>query len=140
MGDRRRPRRVGRGTGNARSLGLAVEFRLSDLLADGRVASVAARCDVLVANLPYLPDGDAADLAPEVRFDPPRALFGGSDGLSVVERLRVQASELLTPGALLALELDPRNALNMVSRLRGWRDVRLEADLTGRTRFVLARR
>lgn len=125
---------------NARSLGLAVEFRLSDLLADAAVAAVAARCDVLVANLPYLPDEDAPTLQPEVRHDPPAALFGGVDGLGVAERLRVQAAELLPPGALLALELDPRNAATMAARLRGWSDAWLDSDLTGRERFVLARR
>ena len=125
---------------NAKSLGLGVEFRLSDLLADAAVATVAARCDVLIANLPYLPDEDAATLQPEVHHDPPAALFGGVDGLGVAERLRVQAAELLPPGALLALELDPRNAATMAARLRGWSDAWLDSDLTGRERFVLARR
>ena len=125
---------------NAKSLGLTVEFRLSDLLADAAVATVAARCDALIANLPYLPEHDADDLQPEARHDPPGALFGGIDGLGVAERLRVQASDLLAPGALVALELDPRNARDMLSRLRGWREARLESDLTGRERFVLARR
>lgn len=123
---------------NARSLGLAVEFRVSDLLADAEVAAVAARCSALVANLPYLPDGDAADLQPEVRHDPPTALFGGADGLDVVERLRAQAGELLPHGALLALELDPRNAGRLLARMRGWSGSRTEADLTGRERFVVA--
>src|SRR5690606_16689905 len=45
---------------NAEGLGLDVEFRLSDLLADSEVAAVAARCTVLVANLPYLPEADAS--------------------------------------------------------------------------------
>lgn len=125
---------------NARSLELAVEFRLSDLLADGEVAAVAARSGALVANLPYLPDADRGDLPPEVRHDPPGALFGGGDGLDLAERLRRQAATLLPAGALLALELDPRNAGSMLARLRGWSSSRLEADLVGRQRFVLARR
>lgn len=125
---------------NASGLGLDVEFRLSDLLADAEVATVAARCTVLVANLPYLPDGDRADVQPEVRYDPPGALFGGPDGLGVAERLREQAGRMLPAGALLALELDPRNAAAMLARLRGWSSSRLEADLAGRERFVLARR
>lgn len=123
---------------NARSLGLGVEFRLSDLLADPEVARVAARCSALVANLPYLPDTDAAALQPEVRHDPAAALFGGAEGLDVAERLRTQAAELLPTGALLALELDPRNAGAMLARLYGWSAARLEADLVGRERFVLA--
>lgn len=123
---------------NAEGLGLDVEFRLSDLLADSEVAAVAARCSALVANLPYLPDADAYDLQPEARRDPPAALFGGADGLDLAERLRRQAAELLPSGALLALELDPRNAGAMLARLHGWSASRLETDLTGRERFVLA--
>jgi release factor glutamine methyltransferase len=123
---------------NAKSLGLDVEFRISDLLADAEVAAVAARCTALVANLPYLPDDDGAGLQPEVRHDPPKALFGGPDGLDVVERLRAQAGTLLPHGALLALELDPRNASRLHSRMHGWSAARTEADLTGRERFVLA--
>ena len=125
---------------NAEGLGLDVEFRLSDLLADAEVAAVAARCSALVANLPYLPDADSVAMQPEALRDPPQALFGGVDGLDVAERLRGQAAALLPRGALLALELDPRNAPTMVGRLRGWSSAWLEADLTGRVRFVLARR
>jgi len=123
---------------NAEGLGLDVEFRLSDLLADSEVAAVAARCSALVANLPYLPEADAGAMQPEALRDPPQALFGGADGLAVAERLRRQAAELLPAGALLALELDPRNAGGMLARLHGWTSARLEADLTNRERFVLA--
>ncbi len=125
---------------NARELGVDVVFRLSDLLADPDVATVAARCDVLVANPPYLPDSDRDQLPPEVRADPASALFGGADGLAVVKRLVWQAEQLLPKGALLALELDPRNARRLADSLWTWRNVNLEDDLTGRSRFVLARR
>lgn len=125
---------------NATELGLEVTFRLSDLLADPDVAAVAARSDVLVANLPYLPEGDRDQLPPEVRADPASALFGGIDGLAVANRLVWQAEQLMPKGALLALELDPRNARQMLANLRAWRSASLGSDLTGRTRFVLAQR
>lgn len=125
---------------NASELGLDVVFRLSDLLADADVAAVAASCDVLVANPPYLPDSDRGQLPPEVRADPASALFAGPDGLAVAKRLVWQAERLLPKGALLALELDPRNAAQMAASLRTWRSARVERDLAGRPRFVLARR
>lgn len=125
---------------NARLLGLDVRFRRSDLLADAEIAAVAARAAVVVANLPYLPDSDEPSLPPEVKRDPPQALFGGEDGLDLAERLRLQAQRIMLPGALLALELDERNAQVFAARLVGWRGVRLESDLLGRRRFVLARR
>lgn len=125
---------------NAGRLQLEVRFRRSDLLADPEIAEVAARAAVIVANLPYLPVADEAHLPLEVRHDPPEALFGGKDGLEVAERLRRQAQQVMLPGALLALELDERNAGRMASEMAAWRDVRLEADLLERRRFVLARR
>ena len=125
---------------NARLLDLEVRFRRSDLLADPEIAEVAARADAVVANLPYLPTSDAGSLPPEVEHDPPGALFAGTDGLEVAERLRAQAGRIMLPGAFLALELDERNAAAFAGRLTGWKSVRLESDLLGRQRFVLARR
>lgn len=125
---------------NGHRLGLEVEWRRSDLLADADVAAAAARCVALVSNPPYLPDSDIEHIPPEVRADPGLALFAGEDGLEVARRLVAQAGQLLPMGALLALELDPRNVERLASRLAGWRDVRVERDLTGRARFLLARR
>ena len=124
---------------NAASLGLSVRFRRSDLLSDPEIAEVAARATAVVANLPYLPVADAPGLSPEVKHDPPVALFGGEDGLEVARRLRLQAERVMLPGALLALELDERNADKLAAGMVSWRAVRLESDLLDRQRFVLAR-
>ncbi|MFA5594265.1 MAG: peptide chain release factor N(5)-glutamine methyltransferase [Trueperaceae bacterium] len=125
---------------NAATLGLEVSFRLSDLLADPDVAYMAAHCSALVSNPPYLPDSDRKQLPPEVNMDPGTALFAGADGLEVARRLAWQTYKVLPSGALLALELDPRNVHKFASLLVGWKDVRVESDLGGRARFVLARR
>lgn len=125
---------------NAASLGLDVRFLRSDLLEAPEARAAAARCDVLVANLPYLPAADAEDLDPEVRADPAGALFGGTLGSELAERLAGQALALLPPGALLALELDPRNVAQLGVKLTGWHEVTILPDLLGRPRFLLARR
>lgn len=125
---------------NAEALGLDVKFRLSDLLADPDVAQAAARASALISNPPYLPDSDRRQLPPEVTADPEGALFGGADGLDVARRLTWQARKLLPSGALLALELDPRNVHGFAGHLVGWKGMRVEPDLAGRPRFVLARR
>ncbi len=81
---------------------------------DPRIAWVRTSCldgvsaapDVLVANPPYVPDGDMAGLPPEVRdFEPRLALAGGRDGLDVVRRLLDVAARQLAPGGHLVLEL-----------------------------------
>jgi len=54
-----------------------------------------------------------------------------------------EAAEVLAPGGLLALEVDMRRAslaAELVSRERRFHAIRVELDLTGRERFVLARR
>lgn len=125
---------------NAVRLGLRVTVRLSDLLSEPDVRAAAARSIAVVSNPPYLPDGDRSRVDPEVLAEPDSALYAGPDGLRVVRRLVEQAEEVLPQGALLALELDPRNVRVSADELRGWADVRVENDLTGRERFLLARR
>jgi release factor glutamine methyltransferase len=127
---------------NATLLGLDVAVYLSDLLADPVVERAVRRADALVANPPYLPEGDRATIPPEVRHDPPEALFAGPDGLAVARRLTREAWPLLRPGARCYLELDPRNASLFGAELErdGWADVRLDVDLTDRPRFLSARR
>jgi release factor glutamine methyltransferase len=128
---------------NALRLGLEVAVVASDLLTAPAVAAWLGGLDVLVANLPYLPEGDRATIPPEVRHDPPEALFAGPDGLSFARALVAQATPALAPGALLALELDPRNVDALADVLRAdarWAEVRCERDLNRRPRFVLARR
>jgi methylase of polypeptide subunit release factors len=61
--------------------------------------------------------------------------------MSATARLVREASQVLEAGGLLALEVDARRAslaAELVSRERGFQDVRVELDLTGRERFVLA--
>jgi release factor glutamine methyltransferase len=112
----------------------------SDLLSEGEVAAFAAGCDVIVANLPYLPDSDAGTLQPEAERDPALALYAGADGLDLARRLIRQAALLLQSGALLALELDPRNVRTALREVGAWREASVERDLAQRERFLLARR
>ena len=67
--------------------------------------------DLIVANLPYIPEGDRNNLPPNVRgFEPDEALFGGTDGLDVIARALEQSPSFLTPGGRIFFELDPYNA------------------------------
>jgi release factor glutamine methyltransferase len=68
------------------------------------LAALVGRVDVVVSNPPYIPD-DAVPRDPEVReYDPPRALYGGHDGLDVVRALVGSAAALLRPGGVLVVE------------------------------------
>ena len=108
----------------------------------GPLADVRAR--VVVSNPPYIATGEAAALPASVRdWEPAVALFSGADGMTVTARLVREAADVLAPGGLFAMEVDTRRAsiaAELVLRERRFRSVGIELDLTGRERFVLARR
>ncbi|MEI6697646.1 MAG: peptide chain release factor N(5)-glutamine methyltransferase [Mycobacterium sp.] len=99
------------------------------------------RVDLVVANPPYLPTGTT--LEPEVaRHDPSHALFGGADGMSVIEPLVIRAADWLKPGGLLAVEHDDTTSeatARIMVRVGVFGDITAHRDLTGRPRFVTAR-
>jgi len=108
----------------------------------GPLLDVRARA--VVSNPPYIALGEAASLPASVRdWEPAVSLFSGTDGLRATAQLVREAADVLAPGGLLALEVDVRRSslvAELVSRERRFHAIRMELDLTGRERFVLARR
>jgi release factor glutamine methyltransferase len=101
---------------NARGLGLAARagFAKSDWGRD-----LVGSWQLIVSNPPYIKDSAIADLAPEVaRYDPPRALSGGEDGLEAYRQLAPQISRLLAADGMAALEVG-RGQADAVERLLG---------------------
>jgi release factor glutamine methyltransferase len=87
---------------NAQRLGLAqhADFALRDF------AAIDGTFDLVVSNPPYIPSGDIAQLAPEVReHDPQAALDGGTDGLAAYRAIAVAARHLLAPAGHLVVEI-----------------------------------
>lgn len=87
---------------NARALRLEQRVQWTETdLADG----LDGPFDLIVANPPYIPSGDIAGLAPEVRqHDPRLALDGGPDGLALYRRIVADARRLAPRGSVV-LEL-----------------------------------
>jgi release factor glutamine methyltransferase len=117
-----------------------VDFRRGSLFG----AVVGERFAAVVSNPPYVAAVERDALQPEVReHEPALALFGGSDGLSVIGPLVAAAPDHLQPGGLLALELGLGQGDTVLALMRGTdtlTNCRLAADLTGRPRFALAER
>ncbi len=88
------------------AVGSSLELHVGDAT-QAHLASLAAlvgRFDLVVTNPPYIPDA-AVPRDPEVaQHDPPRALFGGPDGLEIVRGLADAAAALLRPGGVLVVE------------------------------------
>ncbi len=98
--------------------------------------------DMIVANLPYIPESELHDLQPEVgRFEPWSALNGGPDGLSLIRRLIRDAHRVLRKGGLLALEIgqDQGGAvLDLIMKTGSFEKPELKRDLSGSDRMVFA--
>lgn len=122
--------------------GSPVELRGGDILDQRLMADLDAAVDLVTANPPYVPDGTPVE--PEVAdHDPPDAVFGGPDGLSLIRPLISVAAGLLKVGGVLAIEHDDSQGESVPDLLRARRvltDVADHDDLAGRPRFVTATR
>ena len=95
--------------------------------------------DVVVANPPYVADGD--ELPAVVRdWEPTSALLAGPDGLDDLRRIVAEAPRWLRPGGALVVELDPRQAevVAGLAAAAGFASAAVHRDLTGRDRAVVA--
>jgi len=104
------------------------------------LASLAGSVDVVVSNPPYIPVGSV--VPPEVgEYDPPAALWSGSDGLVAIRAVERIARWLLRPGGMVAVEHGAQQGAAVYwvfAEEAGWRDTRNNKDLAGRDRFVTA--
>ena len=92
----------------ANAEGSNLTFAQGDLL---DAVKVDQKIDCLIANLPYIPDGEKGKLQPEVdKFDPALALYGGPDGLDLVRKLLQQTEGKLSAGAPILLEIGSEQA------------------------------
>jgi len=109
-------------------------------IVQGDVADVleGVKCDVVVANPPYVPDSQTLpkDVA---NFEPAVALFGGSDGLELPKRFIIAAARLLKSGGLLAIE-HTENQGEAIAKLLSadFSQIARHQDLTGRPRWTSA--
>jgi release factor glutamine methyltransferase len=125
----------------ARNLaGTGVELIRADVTEPALLPELDGCVDLLVANPPYIPDG--AVLEPEVaEHDPPHALFGGPDGMAVIDAIADLAARWLRAGGFCAVEHDDTTSARTVeafTRAGRFDDVTGRRDLAGRPRFVTA--
>ena len=123
--------------GNAMRLGAA--SRVAFIRCDAYSAlKCGDRFDVVVSNPPYVADGEWSSLPPAVRdFEPPGALLGGPDGLSVLRRLVAGGDGVLAPGGELWCEIGASQGAAAASLPSGaLKFLGVHRDLAGRDRYA----
>ncbi|BBZ12891.1 peptide chain release factor N(5)-glutamine methyltransferase [Mycobacterium branderi] len=122
--------------------GTAVKLLRADVTTPGLLSELDGHVDLVVANPPYVPDN--AELEAEVaQHDPPHAVFGGPDGMTVITAVTALAGRLLRPGGLFAVEHDDTTSAQTSELVTGtglFDEIVAHADLARRPRFVTARR
>ena len=97
--------------------------------------------DIIVSNPPYIESAQLADLAAEVRREPPWALDGGADGLDITDRLLRQAPDYLRPGGRILVEIAPEQlelVLQLARQAFPCGRVAFARDLLGLPRVVIS--
>ena len=121
---------------NASLLGIKnVTFLQSNLL-----SNVEGGFDLIVANLPYVPEVDRSTLARELAYDPDLALYSGKDGLDLIRIFIQQLPNHLNNNATVALEIGIHQHTEVEQLLAhaGFSGIRTENDLSGIARFPFA--
>jgi release factor glutamine methyltransferase len=115
-----------------------IDEKVRILESDVATALEGVKCDVVIANPPYVPDSqelprDVADHEPAV------ALFGGADGMKSPRLFISAAGRLLKSGGFLAIEHHEEQGGAIADVLSAdFTDILLHKDLTGRPRFTTA--
>jgi release factor glutamine methyltransferase len=123
---------------NAARLELEVTFLRADLLD----REVPDEFDAILANLPYVAEGERAGLPPEIlRHEPPQALFAGPDGLDAIRTLIAQlAARPRVKRVALEVGAGQAPAVAALLRAAGFEGVGSTQDLAGIERVVRAER
>jgi release factor glutamine methyltransferase len=115
-----------------------IDEKVRILESDVATALVGVKCDVVIANPPYIPNSQELPLDVKVH-EPKEALFGGEDGMNSPRLFIEAASRLLKSGGFLALEHHEEQGLEIAAVLsEDFSDILLHKDLTGRPRFTTA--
>lgn len=102
---------------------------------EGNHVEQETRFDVIVANLPYIANGE--ELAPEVMKDPHTALFGGPKGWEIMERFLARARDYLNENGFVALEIgyDQAPTVTQIMDGYGYNYIEVLKDMSGIARF-----
>jgi release factor glutamine methyltransferase len=107
---------------------------------DALPSDLAGRVDVIVSNPPYVAESDPLP-AEVAEWEPVTALRAGADGLDDLRQIIAAAPAWLAPGGTLVTEIGETqaDAVRALATAAGFASVRVEPDLAGRPRGLVAR-
>jgi release factor glutamine methyltransferase len=123
--------------GNARSH--QVEDRVHLVRCD-LAEALLVKADLVVSNPPYVPERSAPSLPADVlNYEPATALFGGPDGLRVIDRLLARTPALLAPRGAFIVEFGygQEDSVLAAAEREGWTVRGVLNDLQGIARTVV---
>ncbi len=123
-------------TANMYKTGLSIYFAVGDLF-DPLPASLLGEVDLLVANPPYVAEGEYSSLPADVRREPREALVAGPTGLEVIRQIGASVSQWLRPGGVVVCEIGETQGTAAATCFEGLPAV-VRQDLNGRDRYVVA--
>jgi release factor glutamine methyltransferase len=125
---------------NAHQLGDRIEFIESDVF--DQVPS--RQFQLIISNPPYIGTDEIDTVEESVRkYEPEIALFAGSDGMDVIEKLLASANERLVAGGFLIFESSPlimERCLQLVGSQSGIKLCKTVKDLAGHRRVIVAQK
>jgi release factor glutamine methyltransferase len=127
---------------NAERLGLADRVDVVLRGRDSLGGTGGGRCDLLLANLPYVSEAEWEGLPPEIRDHEPRdALVAGTTGLEAIEALAEELAAMEARPAAVALETGAGQGEVVAELVRraGYDNVEVRPDLAGHDRVVVGR-
>jgi release factor glutamine methyltransferase len=127
---------------NTERLGLADRVDVVLRGRDSLGGTGGGRCDLLLANLPYVSEAEWEGLGPEIRDHEPReALVAGPTGLEAIEALARELAGMEGRPAAIALEIgaEQGDAVAGLVREAGYGEIEVRRDLAGLDRAVIGR-
>lgn len=120
---------------NAERHGVEIEFLCSNLL-----ENIEKKFDVVVANLPYIPESDLPGLSRDVTFEPKLALDGGPDGLNLYRQLIPQLKKNLSSNGHVFVEygMGQTEELKNIFLNQGFSNLEVQKDYAGIDRHMHA--
>jgi release factor glutamine methyltransferase len=102
-------------------------------------AELRGELGLVVSNPPYVATTEPVPAAVS-EWEPHQALYAGADGLDALRIVIADAVEWLRPDGVLVCEIGERHgaAVAELAHRAGFTEVRVEHDLTGRDRILVA--